>query len=150
MSQPQFISWKPEPTFRGTWDIIITCVSTLIFCVWSAVHIDIPKNPKTRTLWPNLGWLLVGLLAPELLLYIAYKQRRTAMTLLGMSRRYLKTEEQKKLEETRSNAGESWYEVAESWFYKYSTFLTQVAGFQVMFSSAFTLYTPADWRIDFD
>lgn len=131
MSQPQFISWKPEPTFRGTWDIIITCLSTLIFCVWSAVHIDIPKNPKTRTLWPNLGWLLVGLLAPELLLYIAYKQRRTAVTLLGLSRRYLKTAKQK--EEQGKDGGGTWYEAAESWFYRYSTFLTQVAGFQVIF-----------------
>lgn len=67
--------WKSEPEFRGTFGILSTCLSTLIICVWSAVHVDIPPQQNTvRGVLRRLGWLLAGLLAPDLLLFNAFSQ----------------------------------------------------------------------------
>ena len=77
------ISWKPDPDFRGTFNILSTCLSTLFICVWSAVHDDIPTGlqgfkPTLR----RLKWLVVGLFAPELLLYLSFQQWWAAKELL--------------------------------------------------------------------
>ena len=61
-------TWKPEPRERGTFSIVSTCVITLSLCVWTAVHLNVPAH---RDRWwqqtlRKLGWMLLGLLAPEL------------------------------------------------------------------------------------
>ena len=75
MSNSTTIPWKSDPDFRGTFNILSTCLGTLFICVWSAVHDDIPKGEKGfgATL-RRVGWLVVGLLAPELLLYVSFYQ----------------------------------------------------------------------------
>ncbi|KZT25944.1 hypothetical protein NEOLEDRAFT_1147670 [Neolentinus lepideus HHB14362 ss-1] len=85
-------TWRPESSFRGTFTILSACLGTLTICVWSAVHSDIPSRKSDR-LWSfvnKMGWLLVGLLAPELLLFIAYNQRLAAMKLLDEARKHLR------------------------------------------------------------
>ncbi|EKM55015.1 uncharacterized protein PHACADRAFT_208545 [Phanerochaete carnosa HHB-10118-sp] len=67
-------SWYPSPASRGTWQIISTCISTLVICVWSAIHIDIPPNRRMRTFPEKARWLIVGLLGPDWLLYTAFYQ----------------------------------------------------------------------------
>lgn len=60
--------WEPEPDRRGTFGIISTCLVTLGLCVWTAMHLNIP-NHKEGTWLPLLrkvGWVLLGLLSPEL------------------------------------------------------------------------------------
>ncbi len=79
-ADPDYITWRSEPTFRGTFNIISTCLTTLTFCVWSSVHIDVPDN-KRNALVQKLLWVLVGLLAPEILLITAYRQIETARQL---------------------------------------------------------------------
>ncbi|KAF8161863.1 hypothetical protein BJ912DRAFT_309323, partial [Pholiota molesta] len=64
-------------------------VSTLAFCVWSAIHVDIPKNRQSRSVIGKLGWLSVGMLVPELFVFIAYRQRDSASWLVGQAHRYL-------------------------------------------------------------
>jgi hypothetical protein len=85
-------SWQPQPTFRGTFGILSTCLVTLGLCVWSAIHLNIPARneapwdficalsiwKKTRNEWPwkklawpgqsvrKIGWTLLGFFAPEL------------------------------------------------------------------------------------
>ena len=84
--------WRPEPTFRGTFGILSTCLITLGLCVWSAIHLNIPANnerpwdficalsiwKKGRDKWPwkqwtwpgqtlrKVGWTTLGVFAPEL------------------------------------------------------------------------------------
>lgn len=76
--------WIPEPNFRGTFSIISTCISTLAICVWSAVHLDISPDREhdTSVFVRKSGWLLVGLLAPDMLLYLAFSQWYNALWLL--------------------------------------------------------------------
>ncbi|KAF2495098.1 hypothetical protein BU16DRAFT_509670, partial [Lophium mytilinum] len=60
--------WKPEPTHRGTYSVLSTCLVTMGLCVWTVVHLNLPEHGKLSSQrWRRLGWLLVGLLAPELL-----------------------------------------------------------------------------------
>lgn len=75
-----FISaWRPEPTFRGTFSILSSCITTLILCVWTPVHINIPElQQKHERRWSDprrwisinslrkAGWMLCAILAPEL------------------------------------------------------------------------------------
>lgn len=77
-------SWKPNPNCRGTFGIISTCVATLLICAWSAVHVDIPSREMStsKRLVPKLGWLVMGLLAPDYLLYLAVGQWFNALGLI--------------------------------------------------------------------
>lgn len=59
--------WHPEPTFRGTYNILSTCLITLGLCVWTALHLNIPENGKaSKQFLRKASWLLIGLFAPEL------------------------------------------------------------------------------------
>ncbi|KAJ3724048.1 hypothetical protein C8R42DRAFT_541275, partial [Lentinula raphanica] len=67
--------WQSGPDFRGTFDIVSTCFTTLLLCLWSAVHVDIPAHSgRLRGLWVRVGWIFIGLITPETLLFIAYRQ----------------------------------------------------------------------------
>ena len=77
------ISWKSDPDYRGTFSILTTCLSTLFICVWSAVHDDVPKGKRRiDVLLRRIGWLVLGLIAPEVLLYISYHQYTVAKKIL--------------------------------------------------------------------
>lgn len=67
------VRWKPNPNTRGTFDILSTCLITLLLCVWTAVHLNVPPpgsfwEPKFR----KVGWLVLTLLAPEEVAYTAW------------------------------------------------------------------------------
>lgn len=61
--------WHPEPTFRGTYSILSTCLITMGISVWTAVHLNIPAYGERKWFSPQLFrkimWVLIGLLAPE-------------------------------------------------------------------------------------
>ena len=67
------VLWQSSPNTRGTSDILTTCIITLLLCVWTAVHLNIspPESywePKIR----KTGWLILALLAPEMIAYTAW------------------------------------------------------------------------------
>ncbi|KAJ8111286.1 hypothetical protein OPT61_g6084 [Boeremia exigua] len=70
--------WKPAPGERGTFGILSTCILTLLLCVYTSLHPNIPVNKITR--WYQKPWALktfgvvVGLFAPELVAFIAFQQ----------------------------------------------------------------------------
>ncbi|KAF3807803.1 hypothetical protein GCG54_00007537 [Colletotrichum gloeosporioides] len=53
-------SWVDSPKVRGTVDILLTCVVTLVACVWSVLHQNI--------------WTLIAILAPDTVLVVAANQ----------------------------------------------------------------------------
>ena len=72
--------WEDGPNTRGTWDIISSCVITLCLCLWTALHLNIPEHRgSTNQRWRKLGWLFIGLLAPEVVVFTALEQRRRAI-----------------------------------------------------------------------
>ena len=84
--------WQPQPTFRGTFGILSTCLVTLGLCAWSAIHLNMParneapwdfiyalsvwknareKRPWCYISWPGqtlrkTAWALLGFFTPEL------------------------------------------------------------------------------------
>jgi hypothetical protein len=47
---PDFLPWQDSPNFRGTMDIIWSCLFTVFICVWTAVHLNVPAPPTTDTM----------------------------------------------------------------------------------------------------
>ena len=78
------IRWKAEPNQRGTSAIASLCASTLIICIWSAVHYNIPirRYTDTRRFFLQASWMLIALLGPEVLLFLAINESITAHNLL--------------------------------------------------------------------
>lgn len=68
--------WVSSPNGRGTWDILYGCVCTLIACVYTAIHLNIPPNDEKewRTLRRKLKWIFIALFAAEIVVYTAFEQ----------------------------------------------------------------------------
>ena len=82
-TNPPYV-WEGEPKKRGTYGIISFCFSTLIICIWSTLHFNIPirRYTATRRLFVQVSWMFIALLAPELLLFLAINEMVTARNLL--------------------------------------------------------------------
>ena len=76
--------WVGEPKQRGTFGIISLCFSTLIICIWSTLHFNIPTRRYTVTsrFLVQVSWMFIALLAPEVLLFLAINERIAAGILL--------------------------------------------------------------------
>ena len=82
-SNPPYL-WIGEPNQRTTFGILSFCFSTLIICVWSTLHFNIPirRHTATRRVFIHVSWMVFALLAPEVLLYLAVNERIMAGALL--------------------------------------------------------------------
>lgn len=84
------VNWQPDASTRGTTDILSTCLITLGLCLWSALHLNIPQHGKSsRQKWYKCGWLVLGLLAPEMVAFAAWVQLRAARRLDKRMKRLL-------------------------------------------------------------
>ncbi|KAF1931065.1 uncharacterized protein M421DRAFT_338869 [Didymella exigua CBS 183.55] len=76
--------WKEGPRERGTFGILSTCLFTLILCVYSCLHLNIP-SPSRATWWHKMRhrawWGFVGLVAPEVVAFIALRDWHAARRL---------------------------------------------------------------------
>ena len=63
-AQPE---WHPNAVQRGTWAIYQTCIVTIILCVWTTIHLNIPRpgEKSSRQTWRKVGWSLLTIIAPE-------------------------------------------------------------------------------------
>ena len=75
--------WVAEPKVRGTWSLLYSCVFTLILCVWTALHLNVPAQGEGAfQIWRRkLKWVAIALFAPEIVLYTAWYQLHTARML---------------------------------------------------------------------
>ncbi|KAF1845007.1 uncharacterized protein K460DRAFT_416340 [Cucurbitaria berberidis CBS 394.84] len=81
-SNTTIYGWKAEPYVRGTSSILTSCLITLTLCVWTAVHLNIPKYQRTaEATRRKVLWLVTALLAPELVALVALSQWREARKL---------------------------------------------------------------------
>jgi hypothetical protein len=84
--------WVSEPLMRGTWRILYSCLFTLTLCVYTAIHLNIPKPRETvlEMIWRKTKWVLTAIFAPEAVLYAAYAQwyvAKNTASHLNMQRR---------------------------------------------------------------
>lgn len=77
------VGWVGDPNGRGTLSLVISSLLTLGLCVWSAMHLNIPPRGETEAqIWiKNLKWGLVGVVAPELVVFAAWRQYNSAKAL---------------------------------------------------------------------
>ncbi len=82
-SNPPY-KWVTESKQRSTFGIISVCASTLIICIWSTLHFNVPirRYTVTRRFFLQVSWMFIALLAPEALLFLAINERITASILL--------------------------------------------------------------------
>ncbi|KAI5810409.1 hypothetical protein BZA77DRAFT_271667, partial [Pyronema omphalodes] len=73
-------SWVAEPEERGTMSLLYSCTFTMFLCVYTAVHLNVPPpGEKKRYFYlRKTKWLLVALLAPEVVVYTAWSQWKEA------------------------------------------------------------------------
>jgi len=76
--------WIGPPKQRTTFGILSVCLTTTIICVWSTLHFNIPSRPHTpiRRFFLQVPWVVVALLAPEVLLFMALSERIDATALM--------------------------------------------------------------------
>lgn len=96
--------WVSEPDRRGTFGILSACVATTLLCVWTALHLNVPLPSETRwhwygsiRFWRKTLWLVLGLLAPDLVVYTAWYQFAEARKVIACK---------KQLEKINSHDGE--------------------------------------------
>lgn len=72
--------WVSSPDSRGTIDIIWSCASTTLVCVWVMLHLNVPAkgDSEVTRLLRKLKWFCLALLAPELLMLFAGGQWASA------------------------------------------------------------------------
>ncbi|EWG52468.1 hypothetical protein FVEG_11210 [Fusarium verticillioides 7600] len=67
--------WVSSPNIRGTFDILESCIFTLIACVFTALHLDIiPNSTWRRRLLEKIKWVLFTIVTPEVSLLTASNQ----------------------------------------------------------------------------
>jgi hypothetical protein len=75
--------WMPSAKVRGTSDILYSCLLTISLSVYSAVHLNVPPRGTGRR-WQYLQkakWTMIGIFAPEVVLYTAFHQFYKAIQL---------------------------------------------------------------------
>lgn len=78
-----YVGFVSDPNRRGTVTLVTSCLLTLLLCVWSALHLNVPyqrasKWTKFRT---NVKWVCIGVYAPELVVFTAWRQWSSARIL---------------------------------------------------------------------
>lgn len=67
-------TFHPEPRLRGTIGLLLSCFLTLILCIWSSIHPNVPGT--SRRWYGRIGiktsWMVMALLAPEMVSTLFY------------------------------------------------------------------------------
>ncbi|OLN82043.1 hypothetical protein CCHL11_08676 [Colletotrichum chlorophyti] len=75
-------SWVDSPTVRGSMDILQTCIVTLIACVYTVLHLNIPaKDGPYAGILDKIKWVFLAIVLPETVLMVALSQLFEARSL---------------------------------------------------------------------
>ena len=80
---PNYVGYVGDPNGRGTASLVISCLLTLVLCVWSALHLNVPHRRQSwvGSLFVNCRWIITGVYAPELVVFTAWRQWSSARLL---------------------------------------------------------------------
>ena len=75
--------WTAEPSTRGTWSLLYSCVFTIGLCIWTALHLNVPsaKDGRWIVFFRKVGWMGYAFIAPEFVFGIASRQLYNAWQL---------------------------------------------------------------------
>lgn len=77
-------AWVANPSGRGTWSLLYSCVFTLVLCVWTSIHLNVPPQDDTplKSWRRKIKWVGCALFAPEIVVFAAFQQWFAAWTFL--------------------------------------------------------------------
>jgi hypothetical protein len=80
------IGWQDGPNQRGTLTILWSCLSTIVACTWTILHLNVPGTCDStwRRILTKAKWMLVTLLFPEFLFSKAVCELQMAVDDLQM------------------------------------------------------------------
>ncbi|KAG9240113.1 hypothetical protein BJ878DRAFT_585146 [Calycina marina] len=89
------IGWISDPAGRGAFSLLFSSLLTLGLCVWSAMHLNIPPHDErpAQSWMRNFKWGLIGVFAPELVVFAAWRQYNSAKALHAEIQGYLGAEQ---------------------------------------------------------
>ena len=73
-SHTTLVGWVDGPETRGTFQLLSSCLFTIVSCTWSVLHLNVPaagESAVTR-FSRKLKWTLTTILAPEYVLQLGY------------------------------------------------------------------------------
>lgn len=81
----KYVGYVKDPNGRGTISLVLSCLLTLVLCVWSALHLNVPERNRkgVTTIWINFRWILAGIYSPEMVVFAAWRQWCSARMLNG-------------------------------------------------------------------
>ena len=83
------ISWVSSADRRGTGDILYSCTITITLCIFTVLHLNVPARGEKA--WKQFSrkvqWMFTALLAPELVLFTAFRQYSQARELCRLLNR---------------------------------------------------------------
>ncbi|KAM6493024.1 hypothetical protein JOM56_011158 [Amanita muscaria] len=85
------VGWEREVSGRGTWSILASCLATLFLCIHTTLHLNVPPKEAGK-LWRfrnKLKWVLMGMFAPELVMFAAWSQWMSARKLTKKVNQYI-------------------------------------------------------------
>ena len=96
--------WVDDPDGRGTFTITSSCVLTLSLCVYTAIHLNVRPHRKTELQsWIETAkWVIFGILAPELVVFVAWRQYVSATALDRIVRRVQESQVSSRTSENQS------------------------------------------------
>jgi len=70
--------WIPNDSIRTTYDFLTTSIITLLVCIWTALHSNIPMSTERRnSTWlfsEKLQYAIIAMVVPEFVLYVAFRE----------------------------------------------------------------------------
>ena len=69
-------NWVNQPGYRGTWDILWTCLVTIFICTWTLLCLNVPPPDETliKMMYRRIFWMGFAIVAPEIVLTYAAGQ----------------------------------------------------------------------------
>lgn len=96
-------SWVSSSPLRGSASILYSCLITLLACVYTALHLNIPERGTSawRQFLTKLRWVFCAVCAPEMVVYMALTQFLEARK-LAKELRSIAKERQEAVREVRA------------------------------------------------
>ncbi|PVH93305.1 hypothetical protein DM02DRAFT_604135 [Periconia macrospinosa] len=69
------VGWTEAPQARGTFDLLLSCLTTLSLCAWTAYHPNVHFARSGWSRWSHrLLWMFIAVFVPEIVLWCACDQ----------------------------------------------------------------------------
>ncbi|CZR54634.1 uncharacterized protein PAC_04518 [Phialocephala subalpina] len=119
----------PDPSGRGTWSLLYSCVLTLTICVWSCIHLSVPAHGEP--FWSIQGrkvlWLLAALFAAELVFLAAFQQSCLAKSFLKRLEELRELHVEKHVQMLENRMSQHKFDLAYAYYALMSSFAVDIS-----------------------